>query len=663
MGGTDQGPNLVQLRLLGGFDLHSAEGRATIPAGRKVRALLACLALSPGQAWPREKLMALLWSDRGDGQARASLRQALAEMRRAFVEPSPVRAERDAIGLDPTLLAVDALEFERLAKAGKLDEAAALYRGPLLDGHGVQDDAFEDWIRVERARLHDLALDVLQRLAASQSGDAAIKTAQRLLQLDPAREETHRLLMRLYASGGQRTQALRQYQHCRDALQRELQAKPDAETDHLYRQIQDETAPISVPEPTVSPPSQAQLPEGKPSIAVLPFENLSGDPEHRYFSDGITADIIIELSRFRSLFVIARNSSFQYRDQAIDIKRVGRELGVQYVVEGSVRREGRRVRIGAQLIDAGTGNHVWAQRYDRDMEDIFAVQEDVAQSIAATVGGRVEAAGRDQALRPTPSALRAYDLLLRAKALMLTYTKTNNEQARICVEHAVALDPSSARAYAQLAWCQWLDCTACWTEDREKALANAYESARRGVDLDESDSFTRWQLGLVHLFRREYDEARLELETAIEMNPNDSEARGIYGLFLSAVGKANVAIEQFDIAKRHNPFDFSWTPWVRGVSYFTAYRYEEAIATLKQVRDPINEVRGWLAASYAQAGYLREARATLEEFLRVARHDMAAFPGSRLRDWESYWHGAMEYRDQKDFDHLFAALRKAGLSE
>jgi adenylate cyclase len=412
----------------------------------------------------------------------------------------------------------------------------------------------------------------------------------------------------------------------------------------------------------IASPIPSPLPS-KPSIAILPFTNMSGDPDQQYFSDGITEDIITDLSHFHGLFVIARNSSFQYRDKAIDIKRVGRELGVQYVVEGSVRRAGSRVRINAQLIDAKTGNHLWAQRYDREMEDIFAVQEEVARSVASTVSGRVEAVGRDQALRLSPSALKAYDLVLRAKALMLTYTRANNELARICAENAVQLDPGNARAYAHLAWCEWLNFTAGWTEDRERALCIAFEQAQRAVNLDESDSFTRWMLGAVHLFRREYDKARLELEKAIEMNSNDSEARGIYGLFLSAVGKAELAIEQFDIAKRHNPFDYSWTPWVKGIAYFTARRYEEAIAVLKEVRDPINEVRGWLAASYAHAGHLAEARAMLEEFLRVAEQDMAVFPGRRLRDWEPFWHGAVEYRDQENFDHLFAALRKAGLPD
>jgi tetratricopeptide (TPR) repeat protein len=170
-------------------------------------------------------------------------------------------------------------------------------------------------------------------------------------------------------------------------------------------------------------------------------------------------------------------------------------------------------------------------------------------------------------------------------------------------------------------------------------------------------------LGTVHLFRREYEEARSEHEKAIDLNPNDPEARRYYGDYLAATGNAETAIEQIDLGKRLNPFDTRWVPWIRGIACFTARRYDEAIATLKQARDPINEVRGWLAASYAHAGRLQEARVTLEEFLRVAEFDMASFPGRRLEDWEQYWHGAFEYRDQKDFDHLFDALRKAGLPD
>ncbi len=401
----------------------------------------------------------------------------------------------------------------------------------------------------------------------------------------------------------------------------------------------------------------------KPSIAVLPFTNMSGEAGQEYFSDGITEDIITELSRFHSLFVIARNSSFAFKGKPIRVQDIGRELGVAYVVEGSVRRDVDRVRITAQLVDAGTGNHLWAERYDRDMRDIFALQDEVARSVASTVSGRVEAVGRDRAVRPSPTALRAYDLVLRAKALMSNYTRADNAQALACAERAVALDPSNAPAHAHSAWCHFFNYMAWWTADRENALAMAYELAQRAVVLDETDSFAHSILGVAHLFRREYDEARSEIEKAVDLNPNDPLARRYYGDFLAATGNPDAAIEQIDMAKRLNPFDTRWVPWIRGMACFTARRYDEAIATLRQARDPINEVRGWLAASYAHAGRLQEARAMLEEFLRVAESDMAVFPGRRLKDWESYWHGALEYQDQKDFDHLFDALRKAGLPE
>ena len=259
-------PSSLRLCLLGRFELRARDGSDATPAGRKVRALLACLALSQGALWPREKLMALLWSDRGEEQARASLRQALAELRRALGEPSPVRAGNDALSVDPTMISVDAVEFARLAKVGRLDEAGALYQGDLLDGHGVRDQAFEDWLMVERTRLHDLAVDVLSRLAESQSGDLAIETAMRLLQLDPALEETHRTLMRLYAAAGRRAQALRQYQTCRETLQREIGVAPGVDTERLLVQIQEDKP---------RPPSAA-APNPSSALSVPPAGSPTG---------------------------------------------------------------------------------------------------------------------------------------------------------------------------------------------------------------------------------------------------------------------------------------------------------------------------------------------------------------------------------------------------
>ncbi len=412
------------------------------------------------------------------------------------------------------------------------------------------------------------------------------------------------------------------------------------------------------PRPEAPPIAQAN-----PSIAVLPFTNMSGDSEQEYFSDGVTEDIITELSRFRSLLVIARNSSFQYRGKDIDVRRVGRELNVDYVIEGSIRRHDDSLRITAQLVDARTGNHVWAERYNRNMQDVFALQEELAHSIAATVGGRVEAVRRERAARANPATLKAYDLVLRTKALYLKYSRSTNEQARAFAQQAIEIDPSSAQAHAYFARCCFLEYVAHWVVNREDSLEQAYEFANKAVALDEADVEARYMLGLVLLARREFEGARVHFAKALELNPNDTGARCMFAFYLDCIGQREAAIEQYDLAKRQNPFDLSWMPWLKGGAYFGARRYDEAIASFNQIPEPINEIRGLLAASYAQVGRIAEAKAKLEDFLRIAERDMAVFPGRKLGDWKPYWQGVAWYQDPRDYEHLFDGLRKAGLPE
>jgi adenylate cyclase len=402
----------------------------------------------------------------------------------------------------------------------------------------------------------------------------------------------------------------------------------------------------------------------KPSIAVLPFTNMSGDPEQNYFSDGITEDIITELSRFHDLLVIARNSSFQYRGKNIDVRRAGRELGVDFIIEGSIRTSANRLRITAQLVDAATGNHVWAERYDREIQDVFAIQEEMARSIAATVGGRVEAVRTERAVRRDLAAIKAYDLVLRAKALAHTFSKRANEQARELAKRAIEIDPSNAKAYSYVGYTHMIEYVAHWVADRANSLAQAYEFGREAVALDGTDIEVLWKFGQVLLIRGEFEEAHAQFLKALEVNPNDSVARCQYGLYLDCIGQHERAIEEYELAKRRNPFDPSGgTAWLRGIAYFGARRYAEAIATLNQVNDPIPEIHGWLAASYAHAGRVGEARTKLEAFLRETERDMVIFPGRRLKDWQAYWRGAAWYKDQSDFDHLFDGLRKAGMAD
>ncbi len=386
----------LQLKLLGGFEARKVSGPVLDIAARKTRALLAYLALPTGRTHSRDKLVGLLWSDRGDEQARNSLRQALTELGKALgaVEPSPLVKQRDSLALDPANVEVDALIFEELAAGNAtsdLRRAAELYTGDLLDGLDARDAAFEEWLTVERQRLRALVATVLKKLLTQETGASAIAVAHRLLALDPLQEDGHRALMRLHAEAGETSTALRQYEHCREILRSELDVAPSLETTAIYSSIREQSE-APAPQRSQSHPAMSVDSEkmayvdretSKPSIAVLPFTNMSGDAEQEYFSDGITDDIITELSRFRSLFVIARNSSFQYKGKNVDVRRVARELGVQYVVEGSIRRIADRVRVTAQLIDAKSGSHLWAERYDRGVKDIFAVQDEVTQTIVS----------------------------------------------------------------------------------------------------------------------------------------------------------------------------------------------------------------------------------------------------------------------------------------
>jgi TolB-like protein/DNA-binding SARP family transcriptional activator len=462
----------TELSLLGGFRLTQPGSKVVGLKGQKDRALLAFLALPPYGPHTRDKLAGLLWGDRGDQQARDSLKHSLTRLRQCLEVAGSLSiiADRQSVTLDPATIAIDVVTFERLLATGtaaSLAEAMALYAGDLLEGLSIANSSFDDWLLVERQRLRRLFEEALSKglslALETRTLEAAVTVARRLLVLDPLHEAACRALMQIHAERAQTAQALSVFEAMRERLHQELGIEPEADTLRLHEAIRRRRI-----RPEVSvPPGTGMPPPDKPSVAVMPFENVSGDPEQQYFSNGITEDIITELSRFRSLFVIARHSSFAFKSTQSSIREIASGLGVAYVVEGSVRRAGSRVRIGAQLIDACTLAHLWAERYDREMRDIFAVQDDAARSVASAVSGRVEAAGRDRVERLSPDALTAYDYVLRAKALTSNYTRTDNARALACAERAVELDPSSARAHTHSAWCHFYDYMACWTPCRQ----------------------------------------------------------------------------------------------------------------------------------------------------------------------------------------------------
>jgi TolB-like protein len=626
----------VHLRLLGGFDLRLEGGRDGAALGRKARALLACLALPPGKAWPREKLMALLWGDRAEEQARASLRQALAELRRCFGDAAPLQTSNETIALDPTLIAIDAVAFEQLAKSDRHAEAAALYRGPLLDGHGVRDDGFTDWLRVEQTRLHDLAIVVLDRHAATASGDPAIQAARRVLELDPLREASHRLLMRLLSEAGQRAEALKQYQHCRDLLQRELQASPEAETDRLYRRILDatESAAAATTTATAEAPRGA---DGRPSIAVRRFSNMSEEPDRQYFSDGIAEDIATELSRYRSLFVIAR--PFEHDEMR-------RKLAVRYVVEGSVRRAGPRLRVTVQLIDGVSGAQLWAERYDRDIEDVFAVQEEIARTIATTLEGRVAASGIAAAKRKPTKELAAYDLFLRGRERDAYFDLAG---AEAFYAQATKLDPGYVHAHAQRAMALTV---LYWLDGDPEMLRQGEIAARTAIALDEQDGMSHEAMGYLLLHQRQFELAGIHFKRGVSLNPNDIYIAADYANWLARTGRPAEALEILEDTMRRDPFSPTWIWDMRSTALFQLGRYEEVAQALHSMSTLHPWHFAYLAAAYAHVDKMTEARRELAALLE-------AKPGATIARIRA----AEAYAREELFAPLASGLRKAGLKE
>ncbi len=317
----------LNLTLFGGFEARLGSGAVVDLPGQKERALLAYLAMSPGDAHPRERLAGLLWSERGDRQARDSLKQALMRLRRCFdaAEGGALRTDRQSVALERAAVSVDVLAFERFIRDGTVNalaQAIAIYRGDLLEGIAIHDQAFENWLLVERQRLRQLLeralADLMAQALAGGDAEKAADAARRLLLLDPLSEAAYRTLMQVHADQAQAAQALKLYEALRERLRRELGVLPEPATAALHERIRLRRPPAR-PRAAGRRSSAVPLPDAKPSIAILPFVNLSGDPEQQYFSDGITEDIITELARFRTLFVIARNSSFQYRGGATDV--------------------------------------------------------------------------------------------------------------------------------------------------------------------------------------------------------------------------------------------------------------------------------------------------------------------------------------------------------
>jgi len=636
-----------RVNLLGRFELRAPNGQEIALGARKSIALIASLATAPGQRLARDRLAMVLWEDMPDAQARGNLRQLLAATRRLapFLE-----ADSGSIGFAAGMVETDFTDFE--AAIGEdtpaaLEYAASLYRADLLDGFSLRGRGFDEWLTGERERLREHAVQLFLRLmerAAATGVEPAIRWALRILAVDPMHEPAHRALMELYTAQGRHAAALRQYEQLRETLLRELNTRPEPQTDALAKRIREgrrspvrPAGPHAAPEaeppvngggnslvaaralPEPSPP----IPE-KPSIAVLPFQNMSGDPEQEYFSDGIVEEITTALSRFRSLFVIARNSAFTYKGRVVDVRQVGRGLGVRYLLEGSVRKAADRVRITAQLIDPATAAHLWADRFDGGLEHIFDLQDQVTASVVGAISPALEQAEIERVKRKPTESLGAYDYFLRGIAATHQETREGYCAALSFFYKAIEYDPDFASAYGMAAACYCYRKTNGWIVDHAREMAETARLARRAIELDKDDAVAlTWGGFSLAYVVRELDVGVAYIDRALTLNPNLANAWIASGFARNWLGKPDLAIEHLARAMRLSPLDpytNLTTRTATATAHFFAARYEEASSWAAMVLREWPDYQTGLriaAASYALAGRVEDAKSVRGRLQRL----------------------------------------------
>ena len=409
----------------------------------------------------------------------------------------------------------------------------------------------------------------------------------------------------------------------------------------LQRRASQESAGAAPAEPA---------PSSKPSLVVLPFANMSGDPEQEFFVDGLCEDIITELSRFRDLLVISRNSAFVHKGKAVKVQDIAREFNVHYVVEGSVRKAGDRVRVTVQLIDAETDRHVWAERYDRRIEDIFAIQDEITSAIVGTLPGRIEAADQDRAKRKPTENMAAYECVLTGKILHHRSTREDNAAAQRMLDGALALDPKYAHAHA------WKACVLAqtwvngWCEDRRRTWQQVIDEVGVALALDDNDSDVHRILAAVNLACDDHEKAQFHEARALSLNPNNDLILVQNGELLTWLGRPHDGIEWILKAMRVNPYHPERFSNHLGRAYYSARKYAEAVEALSRVARPDHAQHALLAASLAQLGDRTAASAHAQEVLKhapefsIQRHLLT-----------------LHYRLDSDREHLREGLQKAGL--
>jgi TolB-like protein/Flp pilus assembly protein TadD len=649
---------IIRLNVLGRFEALAQQGEEVKLPTRKAEILLTRLALSAGQSFPRPILSGMLWSDRGEQQARNSLRQTLSAIKKAFkgLDPFPLKIGHDEITAEPNAIDVDVLELGQLLAEDDpeaIKMAAQLARGDFLEGILVRDAVTDEWLREERSHYQRMSIAALEThlkslLSSGDSGDAC-EVGEKLVRLEPVSESAWRLLMQAYCLRNERNHALMAFRRCAETLENELEITPSEETIELkdaiqageFRQIQ----PASTPRPESgvnqergdSIEKQLFVDSGRPSIVILPFKNLVAGKDDDYFAVSLAEDLIDSLSKYRELIVIHPESAFAYDEAGLDLKRVASELDVGYVVKGTIRKSGEKIRIAVQLIEVSTGKTLWSKRMHRQLTDLFDLEDEIASLIATSLVSQIEGATVSRARRKPPGDLTAYDCVVRARKGCTSYERETNLPARKLLEKAIELDPSYAAPYAYLSFTYIIEFDTGWSSDPYQALEHAAAFARKAISLDEFDSNAQTGMGWAYLYQKKYDLAELHLNLALECNPNDEYALCIKSWLLALCGRTAEVEVCGSMALRLNPLAPDDCLMAMVMSVYMQGQYDAAITLIERMQEPDGNTESFRAACYAQL--------LGGEVIR------------RKGAWERTW----PFRRPKDMNRLLEGLRKSGI--
>lgn len=647
------------LQLISKFRLVDPTGQELSIASAKLKLLIAAVAFADGRPVSRSELTGLLWGSREEGHARNSLRQALTALRKIIGDynEAPFILEDEWISLSPAHLQTDVASL--LKPDLPSSEIEEIPMGEFLEGIAINDQVIEEWLRQRRMQVSEAIQEKLisrsKKFIEDQDSTSALATLNRILAIDRTNEWAYRETMRCLAGRGDRAAALNQYRVCKQALADELDIEPERKTTELFEALS-EDRPLDRSNDSQIPPN-ARAPDDKPSVAVLPFKVLSPGENAAFLADALSQSITLALARFRDLTVIASHSTQVYKETSATIRQIGEELGVRYLVEGSVQSQGDRVRITALLVDTNTQGHLWLETWDDQLDDVFGTQDRITErtvgSIANSYGGRIRKAWQRANREARPAKFSAFDYFMRGLAHGETYNFKSKEPAVLNFEKAIEIDPNYAKPKAKLAWVHLLQAVEGWGDDYDADFNLGVKIAKEAMQTDPLEPWCHWVNGACQIYKGDLERGIAFLERAHELNPNDADILCDLGYYNSYLGNNQTAIDLMLRAIRINPHHPVWYLLELVQVYFDAKRYEDAIATFAEIEDLDACLSAlYCAASHAALGQTKEAERVVELAISIdPEATVAKYAGPKYSP----------YQKSEAIEHFAKNLKKAGL--